>query len=216
MDTITVNEVFLSVQGESTFAGLPCAFVRATGCPLRCAWCDTRYAHEEGRPMDVSDIVDQVLSYGVQHVEITGGEPLAQAPVLGLMTSLCDRGQIVLLETSGHLEITVVDPRVHVIMDIKCPSSGMTERMRWENIQHLAAKDEVKFVLADRGDYDFARRAIREHDLPERCSVLLSTVTGTLEPRQVVEWMLEDRLPVRFQLQLHKLIWGLGGEGGAR
>ena len=214
MDTLQINEIFLSIQGESTFAGLPCVFVRTTGCPLRCSWCDTKYAYSEGKEMSLDAVMGQVKGYGVPLVEATGGEPLAQKGMLPLLTLLCDEGKTVLLETSGAVDIAPVDPRVHVIMDIKCPVSGMTDRMRWENIQHLESKDEVKFVLANREDYEFARQTIHEHDLAKRCgSVLLSTVFGQVNRKDIVAWMLEDRLPARFQLQMHKFIWDPDARG---
>ena len=212
-DRIRVNEIFCSLQGESTFAGLPCVFVRTTGCPLRCAYCDTRHAYSEGRDLTTSRILEQALSHDVPLVEVTGGEPLAQAAVHGLIGALCDAGRTVLVETSGHLDIAPVDRRAHVIMDIKCPSSGMTNRMRWDNIEHLDARDEVKLVLANADDYAFARRVIREHDLAGRCAVLLSTVWGALDPARVAEWMVRDRLPARLQVQLHKLLWGPDARG---
>lgn len=208
MQNIMVNEIFLSIQGESSFVGWPCVFVRTTGCPLRCSWCDTRYAYSEGELLALNGIIDEVLSYQIQHVEITGGEPLAQRAVFDLMTSLCEAGKTVLLETNGHIDISDVDDRVHVIMDIKCPDSGMADRMRMDNIQHLKVKDEVKFVLASRRDYEYARGIIAEHRLAEQCgTVLLSNVFCSISPKDVVEWMLADRLPVRFQLQMHKFIW---------
>jgi 7-carboxy-7-deazaguanine synthase len=205
--TLRLNEIFVSIQGESSFAGWPCVFIRTTGCPLRCAWCDTKYAYNAGEEVPLDAIVEQVLSLGVQHVEATGGEPLAQLAMPQLLTALCDQGKTLLLETSGAMDISVVDPRVHIIMDIKCPGSGMTSRMLWKNIDHLRSKDEVKFVLNSREDYTFARDTIREHQLPERCTVLLSTTSGSIHNRDVVHWMLEDKLQVRFQLQLHKTIW---------
>lgn len=205
--SLRINEIFVSVQGESSFAGWPCVFIRTTGCPLRCAWCDTKYAYDAGQQMPLDAIVEQVLSHGVQHVEATGGEPLDQPAMPQLLTALCDQGKTLLLETSGAADISVVDPRVHIIMDIKCPGSGMTARMLWKNIDHLRSRDEVKFVLNSREDYVFARDTIREHQLPERCTVLLSTTFGSLDDRDVVRWMLKDKLPVRFQLQLHKIIW---------
>ncbi|MFB3852581.1 MAG: radical SAM protein [Vicinamibacterales bacterium] len=206
-DTLRINEIFLSIQGESTFAGWPCVIVRTTGCPLRCSWCDTKYAYDEGTDMPLAEVVERAVSFGVRHVEVTGGEPLAQPLVPALLRALCDKGKTVLLETSGAIDISSVDERVHVIMDIKCPDSGMTDRMRLENISLLKAKDEVKFVLASRGDYEFARRIVREYGLPERCTVLFSTSFDLMDRKSVVEWMLEDRLPVRFRLQMHKFIW---------
>lgn len=207
VSSLLVNEIFHSIQGESTFAGLPCAFVRLSGCPLRCAWCDTSYAFDEGRLMTIDGIVDEVQSLGVDLVEVTGGEPLAQEQTPALLLTLADRGLTVLLETNGAEDISVVDSRVHIIMDIKCPSSGMMERMRWSNIDELTAKDEVKLVIGSSTDYEFARDVIRERRLNERCGVLISTVFDRVSPREIVARMLEDRLPARFQLQLHKLIW---------
>jgi 7-carboxy-7-deazaguanine synthase len=205
---LLVNEVFRSIQGESTFAGLPCAFVRLTGCPLRCRWCDTTFAFHQGRLRSIEAIVDEVKAAAVPLVEVTGGEPLAQPSTPALLCALCDAGLEVLLETNGAEDIGVVDPRVHIIMDIKCPSSGMTEAMRWENIDLLAAKDEVKLVIGTPEDYDFAKNIIAERRLAERCALLISTVSGRVSPRAVVEQMLADRLPARFQLQLHKILWG--------
>lgn len=205
--TLKVHEIYLSVQGESSFAGWPCVMVRLTGCPLRCVWCDTKYAYAEGTDQTLADIEAKVLKYDVRYVEITGGEPLAQPATIQLLSRLCDQGKTVLIETSGAIDIQPVDDRVHVIMDIKCPASGMTDRMSWENLEHIQSKDEIKFVLASRSDYEFARELIRERDLPSRCTVLVSTVFGGVDRRDVVGWMLEDRLPVRFQLQMHKFIW---------
>lgn len=214
MTTLKINEIFLSIQGESTFAGLPCVFVRTTGCPLRCSWCDTKYAYKEGEKMALDAIMDQVLGYEVPLVEATGGEPLVQKGMLPLLTRLCDEGKTVLIETSGAIDIAPVDPRVHVIMDIKCPESAMTERMLWANIEHLKPKDEVKFVLTSREDYEFAQQTIREHNLAERCgSVLLSTAFGLVDRKDVVQWILDDHLPVRFQLQMHKFIWDPDARG---
>lgn len=207
MERLKVNEIFVSIQGESSRAGLACAFVRLTGCPLRCRWCDTTYAYHQGREMSLEEILLRVASFGVELVEVTGGEPLMQEQTPELLRQLCDSGHQVMLETSGALDLAPVDLRVRVIMDIKCPGSGMAQRMHWPNLEHLKPGDEVKFVLADRRDYDYARQAVQRHDLARRCRVLLSVVHGALEPRRVVEWMLADRLPARFQLQLHKYIW---------
>jgi 7-carboxy-7-deazaguanine synthase len=204
---LVVHEIYQSIQGESSFAGLPCTFVRTTGCPLRCSYCDTEHAFYEGRPMTIEQVIEKVLQYGCPLVEITGGEPLIQRNVLPLMTRLCDSGKTVLLETSGAFDIALVDERVHIIMDLKCPDSDEQQKNLLSNIEHLAAKDEVKFVLASRRDYEFARDAIAKHGLAERCAVLLSTVFGALEPKDVVDWMLEDKLQARFQLQMHKYIW---------
>jgi len=202
-----VTEIFHSIQGESSYAGQPCVFVRLTGCPLRCTWCDTDYAFYGGRDCSLDEVLAKVQTYGCRLVEVTGGEPLAQPESLPLMARLCDAGYTVLLETSGTIDIAPVDPRVHVILDVKCPGSGMAERMHWPNLAALTAKDEAKFVLADRADYDWAREILARHDLADHCSVLLSPVFGSLDLRQLAEWILADRLPVRFQLQLHKYIW---------
>ncbi len=204
---LRVTEIFHSIQGESSYVGQPCVFVRLTGCPLRCTWCDTDYAFYGGQESSIDDILLKVESYGCRLVEVTGGEPLAQPESLPLMTRLCDAGYTVLLETSGAVDIAPVDPRVHVILDVKCPGSGMTDRMHWPNLSALTAKDEAKFVLANRADYDWAREVLGEHDLASRCAVLLSPVFGTLDVRELAEWVLADKLPVRFQLQLHKHIW---------
>ncbi len=204
---LEVCEIFLSIQGESSFAGLPCAFVRLAGCPLGCRWCDTLYAKEPGRRLALEDIAGQVRRMEVGLVEVTGGEPLAQAATPALLEMLVERGHTVLLETSGAFDIAEVPREVHLIMDLKCPSSGMHERMHWPNLDLLRPLHQVKFVLATREDYDYARGLINEHRLFERCTVLLSTVLGQMEPRQVVEWMLKDKLPARFQLQMHKYIW---------
>ncbi len=202
-----ITEIFHSIQGESSYAGQPCVFVRLTGCPLRCTWCDTDYAFYGGQESSIDDIVLKVERYGCRLVEVTGGEPLAQPESLPLMTRLCDAGYTVLLETSGAIDMGPVDPRVHVILDVKCPGSGMTDRMHWPNLSLLTTKDEAKFVLADRTDYDWAREVLAEHDLASRCSVHFSPVFASLDLRQLAEWILADRLPVRFQLQMHKYIW---------
>lgn len=202
-----VTEIFHSIQGESSYVGQPCVFVRLTGCPLRCTWCDTDYAFYGGHEYSIDAILAKVHTYGCRLVEITGGEPLAQPQSLPLMTRFVDAGYTVLLETSGAIDITPVDPRVHVILDVKCPGSGMTDRIHWPNLSTLAAKDEAKFVLADRADYDWACEILAQHDIANRCSVLFSPVFGSLDVRQLAEWILADRLPVRFQLQIHKYIW---------
>jgi len=202
-----VTEIFHSIQGESSYAGQPCVFIRLTGCPLRCTWCDTAYAFHGGQDDSVDDVLAKVHRYGCRLVEVTGGEPLAQPESLPLMARLCDAGYKVLLETSGAVDIAPVDPRVHVILDVKCPGSDMTDRMHWPNLSRLAAKDEAKFVLADRADYDWAREILVQYDLANRCTVLFSPVFGSLDMRELAEWILADRLPVRFQLQMHKYIW---------
>ena len=202
-----ITEIFHSIQGESSYTGQPCVFVRLTGCPLRCTWCDTAYAFHEGQDDSVDDVLAKVHSYGCRLVEVTGGEPLVQPESLPFMARLCDAGYTVLLETSGAVDIAPVDPRAHIILDVKCPGSGMTDRMHWPNLSRLAVKDEAKFVLADRADYDWAREILARYDLASRCMVLFSPVFGSLDVRQLAEWILADRLPVRFQLQMHKYIW---------
>jgi 7-carboxy-7-deazaguanine synthase len=205
---LTINEIYLSVQGESTWTGLPCVFVRLTFCDLRCNYCDTEYAFYEGKKQSLGEICDAVLLYDCPLVEITGGEPLLQKNVLPLMTLLADAGRTVLLETSGAHDISEVDPRVHRIMDLKTPGSGEVERNLLSNIEFLSARDEVKFVIGSREDYEWSRAQVREHRLIERCrSVLFSPIFGRIDPREIVEWILADNLPVRFQLQMHKFIW---------
>lgn len=205
--SLVINEVFHSIQGESTRAGQPCVFVRLTSCDLRCVWCDTAYAFEEGSSMDIEVIVSRVKEYECKLVEITGGEPLFQENVHELMKRLCDENLEVMLETGGHRDISTVDPRVKRIVDIKCPGSKMEKRNHWENIRHLTQQDEVKFVIADRNDYDWAKQVIQQHRLDTTCPVLMSPVFGSVENRSLAEWILEDRLNVRFQLQMHKYIW---------
>lgn len=205
---LRINEIFLSLQGESTRTGLPTVFVRLTGCPLRCVWCDTEYAFTEGEMLGLDTVLDRVAAHGVHQVCITGGEPLAQKACLPLLSALADAGYSVSLETSGALDVAGVDPRVSRIMDLKAPASGEAERNRWENLACLNARDEIKIVLADAADYEWARTAIRERGLGVACPVLLSPVAGGLDARLLAEWILRDRLPVRMQLQLHKLIWG--------
>jgi 7-carboxy-7-deazaguanine synthase len=202
-----ITEIFYSIQGESSYVGQPCVFVRLTGCPLRCTWCDTDYAFHGGLDCSIDEVLAKVQTYGCRLVEVTGGEPLAQPESLSLMTKLCDAGYTVLLETSGAIDIAPVDTRVHVILDVKCPGSGMADRMHWPNLSHLAAKDEAKFVLADRADYDWAREILAQHNLTSCATVLFSPVFDSLDLRELAEWILADRLPVRFQLQMHKYIW---------
>lgn len=202
-----VTEIFHSIQGESTFAGRPCVFVRLTGCPLRCTWCDTEYAFFGGTEQSVDDILDTVRSYGCPLVEVTGGEPLAQSETPTLLRRLCEDGFTVLLETSGAVDTSLVPPAVHIILDVKCPGSGMTDRMHWPSLERLRPHDEAKFVLQDRRDYDWAKGILQQFQLTTRCPVHFSPVFGTLDPRQLAEWLLEDRLAIRLQLQLHKHIW---------
>ena len=206
---LTVNEIFHSIQGESSHAGRPCVFVRLTGCNLRCVWCDTPYAFDEGRRISVDEIVRTVDAYDCPLVEITGGEPLLQPDVYGLMRRLLETGKTVMLETGGHIDISDVPPAVVKVVDVKCPGSGESRHNAWVNLERLAAHDEVKFVIRDRADYEFARDVLRRHALDTRCAaVLLSPVHRVLDPEQLAGWSLEDRLPVRIQLQLHKYVWG--------
>ena len=206
--TLTINEIYHSIQGESTWAGWPCVFVRLTFCDLRCNYCDTEYAFYEGNKRSLGEILDTVAAYRCPLVEITGGEPLLQKNVLPLMSMLCDSGYTVLLETSGAHDISKVDPRVHRIMDLKTPGSGEVDKNLWSNIDHLNARDEVKFVMGSREDYEWSRDKVQRYDLPSRCrAVLFSPIFGRIDPRQIVEWILADKLNVRFQLQMHKFIW---------
>jgi len=205
---LTVNEIFHSIQGESSQAGRLCVFVRLTGCDLRCSWCDTPYAFHEGRKMSVDEVIAEVESHGCPLVEITGGEPLLQEDVYPLMDRLLAIGRTVMLETGGHRPTLRVPAAVLTIVDIKCPGSGEAGRNDWSNLDRLSPHDEVKFVVQDRADYEFARDVIARHGLPSRAAaVLLSPVHGALEPKTLSEWMLADRLPARLQLQLHKYIW---------
>lgn len=206
--TLKINEIYQSIQGESTWAGLPCVFVRLTACDLRCTYCDTEYAFYEGKKRAVGDILQEVLETDCPLVEVTGGEPLLQKNVLPLMASLCDAGRTVLIETSGAHDISKIDARVHRIMDLKCPDSGECGRNLYSNIPYLTKRDEVKFVIGSRGDYEWSREQISTYRLDECCGcVLLSPVFGRIEPRDIVDWMLADRVPARFQLQMHKMIW---------
>jgi 7-carboxy-7-deazaguanine synthase len=212
--TLKVNEIYLSIQGESTWAGMRCAFVRLTACDLRCTYCDTAYAFYDGVKRTVGDILDEVLGLESALVEITGGEPLLQKNVLPLMRMLCDAGRTVLIETSGAHDIGGIDPRVHRIMDLKTPSSGECGRNLFLNIPHLTRRDEVKFVIGSREDYEWSRAQIVEHGLARRCgAVLFSPVFGRIEPVRIVEWMLEDKVEARFQLQMHKFIWDPAAKG---
>jgi 7-carboxy-7-deazaguanine synthase len=212
--TLKVNEVYLSIQGESTWAGLRCAFVRLTACDLRCTYCDTAYAFYEGAKRTLGDLFDEVTSLDSSLVEITGGEPLLQKNILPLMTMFCDAGRTVLIETSGAHDISPIDPRVHRIMDLKTPSSGECPRNLFSNIPHLTQRDEVKFVIGSREDYEWSRAQVLEHHLASRCAaVLFSPVFGSIQPVQIVDWMLADKVEARFQLQLHKFIWDPKAKG---
>ena len=204
---LRINEIFFSLQGETSRTGLPTVFVRLTGCPLRCGYCDTAYAFHEGTTQSLEQVLDSVAGYQARYVTVTGGEPLAQKACLKLLTALCDEGYSVSLETSGAIDITAVDPRVSRIVDIKTPGSGEAEKNRWENIRLLTSQDEVKFVLCDAADYAWSVNVMLQFSLADRCPVLFSPVYETLEPRQLAEWILRDRLPVRMQIQLHKFLW---------
>ncbi len=209
MQTLRITEIFHSIQGESTWAGLPCVFVRLTGCNLRCAWCDTAYSFEGGETLTLDAVLERVAAYGTQLVEITGGEPLAQEACPNLARLLLERGYSVLVETNGSMPIDVLPLEVFRIIDLKCPDSGMSAHTCWLNLDGLnPERDEVKFVIASRRDYEWSRETVRAHQLQDRChAVLFSPVLGRVEPKALAEWILEDRLPVRFQLQLHKHIW---------
>jgi len=202
-----VTEIFHSIQGESTYAGLPCTFVRLTGCPLRCTWCDSEYTFHGGTEITLHDVLERVRGYGCRLVEITGGEPLHQREAFSLIHALCKDGYTVLVETGGAIDVSPVDRRAHIILDVKCPGSGMMARMEWTNLDRLSSKDEVKFVLKDRADYEWACMILKQYDLPARCAILFSPVFGQLDLRQLAEWILADKLSVRFQMQLHKYIW---------
>lgn len=211
---LTVNEIFHSIQGESARAGAPCVFVRLTGCDLRCTWCDTPYAFTEGRKRAVEDVVDEVAAFGCPLVEITGGEPLLQDDVYPLMAALVERRMTVLLETGGHIGVERVPDGVVKIVDVKCPGSGESARIHWPNLDRLGPNDEVKFVIQDRADYEFARDVVERHQLAGKCgAVLFSPVHGVLAPPDLARWILSDRLGVRLQLQVHKYIWGAHARG---
>ncbi|MDZ4829059.1 MAG: radical SAM protein [Phycisphaerae bacterium] len=219
MPTLRVNEIFFSIQGESTWAGCPCVFVRLTGCPLRCRYCDTAYAFREGETREIAEVVAEIDAFNCDVVEITGGEPLAQKNVHELIRTLCDSGKTVLIETSGAIDISPCDPRSVRVLDLKTPGSGEVERNLWSNLNDLRSSDEIKFVITDRTDYEWAVSAIRERHLASRCKAILMSAVfeqrpgleilgcAALHPRALAEWILADRLPVRMQTQLHKLIW---------
>ncbi|HEU5182857.1 MAG TPA: radical SAM protein [Candidatus Polarisedimenticolia bacterium] len=211
--TLQITEIFHSIQGESTQTGRACTFVRLTGCNLRCVWCDTAYAFEGGESMSIEAIAERVASYGTDLVLLTGGEPLAQDGVHLLISRLLEQGREVMIETGGSLDIARLDRRVRVVLDVKCPGSGMEPKNRWENLEHLKPTDEIKFVLNDRRDYEYARDLIRRRDLAGRATLLLSPVHGVLAPRDLAEWILSDRLPARLQLQIHKMIWAPDARG---
>ena len=208
MEKLRITEIFHSLQGEARTVGKPTVFVRLTGCPLRCVWCDTEFSFNGGAAATIESVLAEVGKYPARQVCVTGGEPLSQKDCLPLLTALCDAGYDVSLETSGALDIAAVDPRVARIMDLKAPDSGESARNRWENLPLLNARDELKIVIASRQDYDWAVHALHEHRLDECCPVLFSPAQGLIEAVQLAEWILQDGLPVRFQMQLHKVLWG--------
>ncbi|HLD10087.1 MAG TPA: 7-carboxy-7-deazaguanine synthase QueE [Methylophilaceae bacterium] len=206
--SLRVHEIFHSLQGESSRVGLPTVFVRLTGCPMRCVYCDTAYAFTGGENMELDEIMAQVSEHGTRYVTVTGGEPLAQKECLVLLKELCDAGYEVSLETGGAIDTSAVDNRVAVILDVKTPGSGEVEKNLWDNLQHLKPKDEVKFVLCNRSDYDWAKQVLAERAIGSKCSVLFSPVYNQVNPTELAEWILHDKLPVRMQIQLHKVLWG--------
>jgi len=210
---LKVNEIYFSIQGESSKAGLPCVFVRLTYCNLRCTYCDTEYAFYEGKDYTIEQILTEVKKYKCKLVEVTGGEPLVQEECNELMKILCDDGYDVMLETGGSLPIKNVDSRIRIIMDLKCPSSGMIKKNLYENIDNIKSTDEIKFVIGSREDYEWCKEIIKKYDLTNKCDVLFSVVFGELEPVMLIDWILEDKLKVRFQLQMHKFIWDPAAKG---
>jgi len=209
---LRVSEIFYSLQGESTLSGLPTVFIRLTGCPLRCLYCDTTYAFKGGETMEAEEILQQVAQYSPQYVCVTGGEPLAQKDCQKLLGDLCDEGYRVSLETSGSIDISDVDERVIRVMDLKTPASGELEKNCYENIELLTDNDQLKFVICNEADYQWAKKILDEYSLNARCEILFSAAEGHLEPVQLADWIIRDQLPVRMQVQLHKVLWG-GGEG---
>lgn len=208
MSRLRISEIFYSLQGESRTVGFPTVFVRLTGCPLRCHYCDTEYAFTGGEMLSLEEILEKIKSYKAHYITVTGGEPLAQKDCLELMTLLCDQGYSVSLETSGAMDVSGVDQRVVKVMDLKTPKSGEMTKNKWENLEFLEIKDQIKFVLCDRQDYDWARMKISEHELDSICEILMSPSYEQLDPTDLANWILEDNLKVRMQLQLHKLLWG--------
>lgn len=207
MSSLRITEIFYSLQGESNTAGIPTVFIRLTGCPLRCVYCDTAYAFTGGKKIEIAEIITQIEQYSTRYITITGGEPLAQSACNELMTKLLDKGYLVSLETSGAIDMSAVDPRVVKVMDLKTPGSGESSKNLYQNIHHLNLKDQVKFVIGNDEDYDWSKAAISEYELPGRCEILFSPVMGQQDPTELAEKILQDRLPVRFQIQLHKLLW---------
>ncbi|MFI3198532.1 MAG: 7-carboxy-7-deazaguanine synthase QueE [Methylococcaceae bacterium] len=207
MSSLRITEIFYSLQGESNTVGLPTVFIRLTGCPLRCVYCDTAYAFTGGKKIKIAEIIVQAEQYGTKYITVTGGEPLAQPACLELVTQLLDKGFVVSLETSGAIDISAVDPRAVKVMDLKTPSSGELSKNLYQNIHYLNSQDQVKFVIGNDEDYDWSKSALTEHGLLERCEILFSPVMGQQNPTELAEKILQDRLPVRFQIQLHKLLW---------
>ncbi len=207
MTVLRVNEIFYSLQGESRTVGLPTVFIRLTGCPLRCHYCDTEYAFYEGESLSVEEILEKVSAYQTKYITVTGGEPLAQTECLPLLLQLCDKGYEVSLETSGAIDVSSVDKRVSKVMDLKTPDSGEADKNLWSNLDFLNKNDQIKFVICSRDDYDWAKTMMDIHGLAERCELLFSPIHGELEPKDLADWILEDQLTVRFQLQLHKYLW---------
>ena len=205
---LRVTEIFYSLQGEARTVGFPTVFIRLTGCPLRCGYCDTAYAFQGGEWKSLDTILEEVKVHKAKYITVTGGEPLAQKQCINLLTQLCDAGYEVSLETSGAMDVSNVDPRVSKVMDLKTPGSGEESKNRYENIEHMSKHDQVKFVICDRKDYNWAVEKLESYKLAEKCEVLFSPIHGDLEPSQLAEWILQDKLPVRFQLQLHKYLWG--------
>ena len=210
---LKINEIFFSIQGESTYAGKPCIFIRLASCDLRCTWCDTEYAFYEGQQMTFREILKKISAYSCNLVEITGGEPLLQKNVFQLMKILCDKKYEIMLETGGHRDIAEVDSRVKIIMDLKCPSSGESSKNLWANVRQLKNKDEIKFVIGDRTDYDWAKQILKKFELDKNHTVIFSPVFDKIENVNLAEWILQDQLPVRFQIQLHKYIWATNKRG---
>ena len=206
-ERLRITEIFHSIQGEADAIGWRTVFIRLTGCPLRCVWCDTEYSFYGGDWHAIDDILAEVAKHDVKHVCVTGGEPLSQKRCLILLRKLCDAGYDVSLETSGAIDVAPVDPRVHKVMDLKAPDSGESARNLWSNLDHLLPHDQIKIVIASRADYEWSRAMLVEHALAQRCMVLFSPVHGAVQPRELAEWIIEDKLPVRFQMQLHKLLW---------
>jgi 7-carboxy-7-deazaguanine synthase len=211
--SLLVHEIYRSLQGESTFAGIPCVFIRLTACHLRCVYCDTAHAFTQGEVFGIDNVVERVLEFGDALVEVTGGEPLLQAEVYPLMSRLADAGKTVLLETSGAVDTSKVDPRVRIILDIKTPGSGEADKNVWDNFTRLKPIDEIKVVVCDRADFDWSLDVIRSHNLIDRCPILMSAAAGSVSPTHLAQWILDSRLPLRLQLQLHKILWGAETRG---